>query len=287
MEFQIISFATALVGSSLAGLCDLKTTEIPDEIPYAMIAIALILYGIQSYLQWSYWPLLNSLIAGLSLLGFGFMMYYLGQWGGGDAKTLSAIGFLIPTSELFPELIFPFPFSYLINVFLIGAAYMLIYAFVLSLINRKIISKFVKDLKSTSNVLLVGSVFLFVFLVGINWYLINFFQTRFDLVLILRSSIFPVIATLGLFAIWKFARSVEDVGFKRTIPISKLKVGDVLEQNKLWEGITEKELIKIKKSGKKYVRIKEGVRFAPAFPLALLFTLYFGDGLFFLIKLLM
>ncbi|MCS7106355.1 MAG: hypothetical protein NZ942_03500, partial [Candidatus Aenigmarchaeota archaeon] len=58
---------------------------------------------------------------------------------------------------------------------------------------------------------------------------------------------------------------------------SKLKVGDVLAESKLWEGITQKDLIKIKKSGKKYVVIKEGVRFAPAFPLALLFTLYFGD----------
>ena len=48
---------------------------------------------------------------------------------------------------------------------------------------------------------------------------------------------------------------------------------------KIWEGITEKELKKIKKSGKKFIWIKEGVRFAPAFPLALLFTILVGDGI--------
>jgi hypothetical protein len=51
---------------------------------------------------------------------------------------------------------------------------------------------------------------------------------------------------------------------------------------RIWEGITEKELEKIKKSGRKYIYIKEGVRFAPTFPLALIFTLWFGDGITFL-----
>ncbi len=71
---------------------------------------------------------------------------------------------------------------------------------------------------------------------------------------------------------------------KKRIPVSKLRVGDVLLSSKLWEGITEKELKRIKRSGKRYVRIKEGVRFGPAFPLALLFTIYFGDTILFLIR---
>jgi len=100
----------------------------------------------------------------------------------------------------------------------------------------------------------------------------------FDFVFILKNSLFPLIAILALFVIWKFTKSVEEVGFKKRIPVSKLKVGDVLLESKKWEGITKKELKKIKRS-RKYVTVKEGVRFAPSFVLALLFTLYFGDGL--------
>jgi hypothetical protein len=110
------------------------------------------------------------------------------------------------------------------------------------------------------------------------------FQLAFELNSAIQNSIIPLLVTLGLFFLWRFAKAVEDIGFKRKIPVSKLKVGDVLLENRLWEGINEKQLKKIKKSGKKTVVIKEGVRFAPAFPLALLFTLFYGDGILFLIK---
>jgi len=288
MVFEIILLSTAFIGSTIAAIFDLKTTEIPDKIPYVMIAIALVFYGIQSYLSWSYWPILMSLLVGLTLLGFGFLLYYFGQWGGGDAKVLSAIGFLLPQlpTGFAKDLILPFPLSYSINVFLIGAAYMIIYAFVIAILNKKIFFKFLDDMKASSKVLSIGSVALFITFFLVNWYLVNYFQISFDFVFILKNSIFPLIATIGLFIIWKFAKVVENVGFKKRIPISKLKVGDVLLKSKLWEGITKKELRKIKRSGKKYVVIKEGVRFAPSFPLALIFTLYFGDGLLLFMRLL-
>lgn len=78
---EVLLFIVAFIGSAAAGLYDLKTTEIPDEIPYAMIAIGIVGNFIQSYLAWSYLPLLYSVIAGLGFLGFGFIMYYFGQWG--------------------------------------------------------------------------------------------------------------------------------------------------------------------------------------------------------------
>ena len=105
-----------------------------------------------------------------------------------------------------------------------------------------------------------------------------------DIFSILSNSSLLLVATISLFFIFKFARTVENVGFKRRIHISKLKLGDVLLDNKLWEGITEKELKKLKKSRKKFVWIKEGVRFAPTFPIALLFTLYFGDAILILMR---
>ncbi|MEM7825783.1 MAG: hypothetical protein QW412_02915, partial [Candidatus Aenigmatarchaeota archaeon] len=95
----------------------------------------------------------------------------------------------------------------------------------------------------------------------------------------------PLVFIVSIFLIWKFTKSVEEVGFKKKIPVSKLRVGDVLAESKIWEGITQRDLMKIKKSGKKFVVIKEGVRFAPAFSLALLFTVYLGDVFLFFFKL--
>ncbi len=279
--FDLIYLIVAFSGSILASAWDLKTTEIPDEIPYLMILIALTLHLIEALIAWDYQPLLNSLLVGLGFLGFGFLMYYAGQWGGGDAKLLAAIGFLLPSlsKNFSPKLILPFPLSYLFNVFLIGAAYMLLYAFILALIKRKILKRFFEDVKANSRLLTFGSIFLFTLFLLLNWFLSVYFKVKFELLFSLKYSFLPMILTLAVFLLWKFAKAVEEVGFKKRIPVSKLKVGDVLEESKLWEGITEKELRKIKKSGRKYVVIKEGVRFAPAFPLALIFTLWFGDYL--------
>ncbi|MEM7821236.1 MAG: A24 family peptidase [Candidatus Aenigmatarchaeota archaeon] len=286
--FEIISIITAFVGSGIASIFDLKTTEIPDKIPYAMILIALILHGIQSIIQWNYKPFLNSLISGISLLAFGFVMYRFGQWGGGDAKILSAIGFLIPEPPSgFSSLLLPFPASYLINVFLVGSIYMLFYAFVFSLINRRIFYKFVEDIKASREVLSIGSFALLFSFLFINFLLSTFFNLSFDFIFFLKSSFLLLFLTLFLFTIWRFTKAVEDFGFKKRIHVSKLKVGDVLLKSKLWEGITEKELKKIRRSGKKFIYIKEGVRFAPSFPLALFFTLFFGDVLLVFMKILM
>ena len=280
MPYQIVALATAFVGSSIAAIWDLKTTEIPDQIPYIMMAVALVAYGVQAYVESNYWIILNSLIAGLSFLGFGFLMYYFGQWGGGDAKLLSAIGFLLPTAPSgFPTLLFPFSLSFLFNLFLVGAVYMLVYASILAVMNTKIIERFISDVKSSSNIFVLGSVSLFLIFVILNLLISNFLSIRINAEFLINISVLPLIATIFIFVIWKFAKAVEEVGFKKKIPMQKLRVGDVPEYFKLWEGITEKELGKIKSSGKKTIWIKEGIRFGGAFPLALLFTLYFGDGI--------
>jgi hypothetical protein len=161
---------------------------------------------------------------------------------------------------------------------------MLVYAVVFALMNKKIIFEFKKDMKAISKLLLLFSAFLFVVFIFFNIYLSKTFHTPLTTSQLLQNSFIPFIGTVALFVIWKFAKVVEDVGFKRKIPISKLRIGDVMLDSKVWEGITEKELNKIKKSGKRYVIIKEGVRFGPSFPLALIFTLYFGNGLLLLMN---
>jgi prepilin signal peptidase PulO-like enzyme (type II secretory pathway) len=279
---EILLFVVALIGSIIAGLWDLRTTEIPDEIPYVMMAIGIIGNLIKSYLVWSYWPFFLSMIVGLGFLGFGFFMYYTGQWGGGDAKILSAIGFLVPVlpQEFKISMMFPFPLSFFFNVFLVGAAYMIVYAIILSIMNRNIWSAFFEDLKANAKIIAILNIFLVVFFVIFGITFAKYYQA--DMVLF---GAMIIVASSGFFLLWKFVKVVENVGFKKKIPMSQLRVGDVPLDYKIWEGITEKELKKIKSSGKKYIWIKEGVRFAPAFPLALIFTILIGDGIVWFLKL--
>ena len=277
--FPLVPLIVAFVGSIYAALWDLKTTEIPDEIPHAMIIFALVFYGIQSIIESKYWIFLDSLIAGGIIFALGFIMYYAGQWGGGDAKILAAIIFLIPVANT----TLPFPVTYLLNVFIVGAAYMILYSLVLALMNRKIFSAFFVDIKKSKAVLALGSIALFATFAIINYLILVALSYPVNYFSLVGNSLIPLFAAIGLFVIWRFAKAVEDVGFKKKIPISKLRVGDVLIDSKIWEGITEKQLKKVKKSGKRFVWIKEGVRFAPTFPLALAFTLLYGDFLFLLI----
>jgi len=282
---ELISAAIALIGSTIAGIWDLKTTEIPDEIPDVMIILGLTIAFIESVFTSNYSYLLSSVIYGVGFFCLGFLMYYLGQWGGGDAKILSAVGFLLPFSPIPHDYLFPFPISFLFNVFIVGAVYMLAYAFIFALINKTIVSKFAKDLKGSQKILSIGSIVLLVCFLGLNWFFSVYLLGEKNILSIIYNSVLLLIGSISLFLLFKFARAVENFGFKMKIPISKLKVGDVLLDSKVFEGITEKELNKIRRSGKKHVWVKEGVRFGLAFPLALIFTLFFGDSILFLIKL--
>lgn len=281
--FESILLTTAIVGTFLASLWDLKTTEVPDPIPYTMIGIGVAVALIQSFIHGTYSPILNSLIAGGLLLAFGALMYFSGQWGGADVLLLAGVGFLLPEVKDV-KLLFPFPFSYLLNVFLIGATYMIIYAIILALLNKKIIFSFLKEMKGSARIFLIGSLILFILFFWINYYILLLLKLPIQYFLIVRNSLLPLVVAIGVYIILKFAKIVEEVGFKKKIKTSKLKVGDVLAKEKFWRGITEKELKKIKASGKKFVVIKSGVRFAPVFLLALISTLYFGDGVSLLLK---
>jgi len=281
--FEWVLIAVALAGSFLAGVIDLKTTEIPDEIPYVMAGVGITLHLIESIAMSSYTPILHSCLAGLGFLAFGFFMYYTGQWGGGDAKLLSALGFLLPTLQN-SKTFFPFSLSLFFNVFFIGAIYMVAYAFVLSLKEKRVWAEFSHELKANVGmlvvlniaiafVLILFGIFAMRFLVGLS-----FFEL---LIMELKLVVFVAL----MFFVWRFSKTVEEVGFKKKIPVSKLREGDVLLESKLWEGLTKEQVKKIKKSGVKHVWIKEGVRFGMAFPLALLFTLFVGDGIILLMNL--
>jgi len=273
---EFLTIFIALAGTLIASYYDLKTTEIPDPLPIIMIASGILINFLSFMINGNAENLFLSIINGIIFSAIGFSMYLAGQWGAGDAFLLSAIGFLIP-KNFFVNDEFPFFLTYLVNLFFLGSVYMIIYSIVYSLREKSVIKYF------------KGQITKFSWMISLLFILFLIASTILSY-LILNSVNIKLVAissalSIALIVFWLFSKSVEKSFIKR-IPVSKLKVGDVLLESKRWDGISEEELRKIKRSGKKYVYIKTGVCFAPAFPIALIYTFLFGNSVVNFIKLL-
>ncbi len=252
----------AVVGSAVAGLWDLKTTEVPDPIPIGMVAIG-ILYWIGNWLvRGDANSLFISLTVGTLLLAIGLALYKKGHWGGADAWILAAIGYMIP---IYNGSIFILP--YIFNFMVVSIVYTVVYAVAVGLRNVRVFSYVAKDFKDNAKIIigvpLCAAIVIALVPANPNASLFK---------------ILPLIILLVLF--WRYAVVVEKRVFKKRIPTSKLKVGDVLENSK-WIGLTPKEIRKLR-SQKRFVVVKDGMRFVPVFAITLVLTLIYGN-LFFMI----
>jgi len=90
--FPLIAILCGLVGA----IYDLKIREVPNWTNYFMIFFGVGGYLIISVLRESIWPFLYSLSAVLVFYGIAALMFYSGQWGGGDAKPLIGFAALLP-----------------------------------------------------------------------------------------------------------------------------------------------------------------------------------------------
>ncbi|MBW2982897.1 A24 family peptidase [Candidatus Woesearchaeota archaeon] len=122
---SVVTHLAMLAGLLFGTVTDLRTREVPDWLNFSLIASGLGLGVIASLVQVSWQPVLTSL-AGLILGVFiGYVMFYAGQWGGGDAKLIMGLGALFGLSfasswswtSLPPLVVF------LVNTLLVGAVY--------------------------------------------------------------------------------------------------------------------------------------------------------------------
>ena len=256
----------AVVGSIIAGLWDLKTTEVPDPLPIGMVAAGIIFWVANWIIAGESNPLLLSLGVGTVLLAAGLLLYKKGQWGGADAWILAAIGYMIP---VYNGNIFIVP--YLFNFMLVSIAYTVIYSVVIGLLNRKALANVAADFKANIRIIVGAPVAVFAVILGASFVLPQFIRLSLTLV--------PLVFLLVIF--WRYAVVIEKHVFKKKIPVSKLRVGDVLEKGN-WVGLTESQVRKLRRE-KRYVVIKDGMRFVPVFAIALVLTLLYGNMFFALI----
>ena len=253
-----IALIIALLGLAIAGTWDLFTTEVPDEVPYVMLVAGIFIWYINALTFGDFTPLFYSIISGTISLSIGLLMYRQGAWGGADAWLLAATAFLLP---IYNGNIFIFNFVF--NLLVVGSAYMIVYSIALGFMNPHVAGIFYKDMKG--NMKLIIPPFLFAFMFAI-------YEPRFTSVLL-------IIGALLVF--WRYAKVIESHVFRKRIKSSQLKPGDVTE-DMIWRGLTDNEIREIRKK-KKYVIVKEGVRFVPAFPMTLVVTLLYGNLLIYFI----
>ncbi len=274
--FEFLLLAIGLVGFGLAGYWDLRYTEFPDWLPYSMIVLALVVRGVFAFMENDWWILGNSVFVGVIFLALGLLLYFLKQWGDGDAWLLGALGFLFPVQPGFGVATFlPFPLTLLLNFLLVSLVYLIVYSIMLGVRNRVVNRKYIEYLGKEKHKFMGFSVFFF----AVSWGFALFMYFWFSLEIsnLMQMLMLPFLLTFILFFSY-YAKMVEKNLFKRRIKTSELKEGDVVLEGK-WRGLTRKEVTEIRRE-KKYVWIKEGVRFAPVFVFTMLISLFCGDFIF-------
>ena len=269
-----------------ATVTDIKTREVPNWLNYSLVVIGLGTRAIYSFITKDFDYILYGLIGFGIFFLIGNIMYYTKQWGGGDSKLLMGLGAMFGNYHgdilLGLQLNLPFLAVLVINIFIGGAVYGILYSVFLAVKNRE---KFLVELKKKKfNILfyaliaevIIAVVLYFVFDKVLYWFLFELLVLMFVLIVLLY-----------------FMRIVEDVSMYKTVNVNKLTEGDWLVNNVFKRkklicktrnvGLTLSDIIILKKNKIKSVLIKEGIPFVPGFLIGFILTFVLGDLLLTLI----
>ena len=278
LEWVLLLIGFAGFGS--AAWLDLKTTEFPDWIPYAMIAGALASRGVYSFAVSDFSFVTSSAIIGLLFLGLGMAMYWTRQWGDGAAWLLGAMGFLFADSTGFSAVqagaagmaALPFPLTLVFNFFFISFFYLIAYSIALGAMNPRVTRDFAKFLKGSSAKIVSFVAAFCAMCAGLVLY--SHFQLGIPLQRLTYAALFPVLFACLLIFVY-YGKFIEGRLFRKRVDARKLRPGDV-PADRVWKVLSEKDVAALRKKGGR-IWIKEGVRFAPVFIITLILTLLFGN----------
>lgn len=278
--------AVVLAALAIASLTDIRTREVPDWLNYGLSVFGLgagVLLSI-AFWTWTY--------AAYSLLGMGvffaiaMLMFYAGQWGGGDSKMLIGLGASIglPFSFALPYVdLNSFFVSFWLNLLLTAVIYATLWSVFLAVKHRK---KVLSELKTAlaRGMKTRMTVLFFAILVLVSSFA---FDERMIKLLLATSS---VLVTLLLY-LPQFMKAVERASMLRRVSPDKLTEGEWIAEDVIVgkERITGpsdlgvsreqiKKLSSLHSKGKiKKVLIKVGIPFVPSFLLAFVATILYGN----------
>ncbi len=277
-----ILYALTFIVLFIGSYTDFKKREVADTINWGFLMVVLGIKLMHSVYVNDYWYLLDGAVGGLVFFLIALIMFYTGQWGGGDSKMIIGLGAVFGFS-IFRWTEFQDLWVFLINAIIIGGVYGLFFSIVLCFKHWK---KFKQRFKHYSKLMtkwkkitLVICVLLFV---------TSFFLQ--DLMLKLILYVFVVFLILSLY-FYVFAKAVEESAMHKHVDVSELTEGewivdDVVVDGKRICGPKDlgiemeqiEELKRLEKLGKvDKILIKVGIPFVPSFLLAFLVSVLFGN----------
>ena len=277
----IVALIICLIGS----YTDLKVREVPDWLNFAGIITGVGVHFIGAVMLWNGWFLLESLF-GLGIgFGIGALMYYSGQWGGGDSKILMALGAIMGLSWKIDDLFV----SMLIYTAIFGGLYGIVWSVVLAVRNW---SKFKLQLNNILKEILVLRIILFgVIFAGI---VLIFLIDDFALKLLFG---YLLIVCPLLVYVYYCIKAVEQCCMLQYVHPSVVTEGDWIAKDVFFAGkkicgpkdlgITKQQLALLQKLGQmkkiKKVLIKYGIPFVPSFLMGLIAALVWQNPLIYLL----
>jgi len=262
----------------IASYVDIRILEVPDWLNYAGVAAGIGIHLIYSLQQWNYWPVLSSLIGFGMAFGLACLMFYTGQWGGGDAKLLMAMGAIIG----FQADKFGFGTSFLINLVFIGGVWGMVWSLGLAVRHGRTFWKTYRALmhqKPYARLRMTSLLSAVVLIIA------AFFLTQFRVELIVMAAVLYFLCHAII-----FVKSVELSCMHKWITPDKATEGDwLVHAVKIGKvqllpprlGLEKKHVAILKKlyAQKKIdkILVKYGVPFAPAFLFAFIATLFLGN----------
>lgn len=277
----------ALLACILASYFDLKTREIPDSLTVLLIAAGLGVRFLFSIHSGGWGLFVDGAVSAIFLGAFGYLMYLTRQWGGGDLLLLAGIGATIGSLpadvlQLVPAKLAPWPFAItlLINVLVVGSIYGVVHIIWLAVSNLKVRSAFLADTGRTvwQPALLAAAAGL---LYGVP---------AASMSLAIMVLFWPLYRLAKCAEAEVFVKEVKFSGLREEDWLTEdIKVGGAVIARASSPGLSGEELESIKNFIKKgrlrgTTKIKEGIAFAPVFPMAIVASLLFGDMAFFVVS---
>ncbi len=267
-------FIIAFVMLVIATITDLRTLEVPDWLSYAGIALGLAIHAVMSAMHWTIWPLANSAIGLAIAFSIACLMFYSGQWGGGDAKLLMAMGALVG----FDSDKFGFGASFLLNLLWMGAIWGIAYTLFLAARNLRNVSRTARTLLFQSQYARVSIMSTIIAVTSIVLALFVTVAQKEFAALAVVSITFPALIIITkateLSAMHKWVtpdQLVEGDWMVHTVKVGK----KIIAPPKV--GLETEHIAELKKLKSQKICVKYGVPFVPAFLLAFLLTAQWGN----------
>jgi len=222
MMIYIIKFSVAFLYLFVSSIKDIKSREVWNWLSYTLIVLGFSLNAFFSVFYMDSSFILGSLAGFFAAMGFSFLMYFSGQWGGGDAKVLMGLGALmgLPLTLAPKEHILSLSFFLLCSIFA-GALYGLAWVFYTILKNRKAFSKEYNKLARKHAKLRRLFFTVCLLLVAASLFFPSFLR-----IYVAGSALMCLL----VFLLYLSLKNLESVAMIKSIPVSKLTEGDWVKE---------------------------------------------------------